>query len=657
MSRYCDLIGHEIAKDLLRDTVFAELFIPVLRPVFSVVMQTAVALAQGDPDDDASSYQALARLLAPPGTALPPLDRHDFQANPFDSDPAAFTEPEARLAQWIARLLAAVARSAIATSVADEAPRSDAPPPRTEPAQTVEEAATRELGGTEQGRRTLQAMRDAGLFQAAAEAESSAVAGVAGAVTAPVALVRFLNAVANWLAAVCPDLRWMPAAITEEIALTTARAGIAAAMATAVERIPFNVRSSRSIGPYVHKRIEERYESWRSPVADVISERWNPMVNFVENVVIGPTSGGSPLPIGSVTGALDPDLFFRCLRFALASKKIHRETWLRADLIDRARLEIWEIKPLLGVVGGVWQEATYRNSFNLLRGLLHCSGYRPLTGPLTPGGSLISPGMPGRGVSGGALSALNPIDVSVQANMPAVAIPFQVSVLPGLIPYAVFRSPSQREIELALTLLVGRALLEALRQARRAAREIGRLVDEALEELDGWATPENIGKAVLAIVIVLLALAAVFFTGGGAAVGGGAAAGGGATAGAGGAAVVGGEAIGAGAAAAGAEAGLGAAVAEGFAAFMTFLEGLGPVMLRAVPAAGGIIITVPPEQPAPSSGPPETTMINLHGISLDGLPIQSAGPFMAGLGSTLELALSDVARRLRARPRAPARVA
>jgi hypothetical protein len=31
VSRYCDLIGHEIAKDLLRDTVFAELFIPVLR--------------------------------------------------------------------------------------------------------------------------------------------------------------------------------------------------------------------------------------------------------------------------------------------------------------------------------------------------------------------------------------------------------------------------------------------------------------------------------------------------------------------------------------------------------------------------------------------------------------------------------------------------
>jgi hypothetical protein len=632
VSRYCDLIGHEVAKDILRDVVLAELFVPILRPVFSVVTQTAVSIAGGDPDNDASAFAALSRLLAPPGTTLPEIDRHDFLANAFDASEGAFTDPEVRLAQWVARVFGAIARTALAGAVADETARPDAPPPRQPPADTVEAAATRELDATDEGRTALQRMRDAGIFDAAQAASAASGSMAAAAVVAPGAFVNFLRAVANWLASVCPDLHWAPAAMVEQIALTTARAGIAAAIAGTVEAVPFNIRSSAAIGNHVHRRIQLRYEGRRAAIADIVTERWNPIINFADQVVIGPTTGGSPMPLGDMTGPFDVDWFFRCFRFALASPRIERETWLRADLVDRARLEIWEIKPMLGLVSGVWQEAIYRNSFNLLRYLLVCIGVRPLTGPLSPGGALIGPADTRLGVSGGMLTALSAINVSRQAGQPALAIPFQVVMLPGMVPYAVFRSPSQGEIVLVLTAVLARALLEAMRQARRLAREMGRLVDEALEALSDWATPENIAMAVLAIVIVILAIAAVVLTGGAAAIPEAGALGGGATAGAGTAA-----------AGAGVGAGIGAAIAEGFAAFMAFLEGAAPAVLRFAPAAGGILLVIPPDA---LQSQDETTMITLHGITLDGIPVEAAGPFLAGLGTTLEVALGDVAQRL-----------
>lgn len=655
MARYCDLVGHEIAKELLRDSLVREMFVPALQPIFSVLMQTAVSLNSGDPEDDTSAYSALERLFAPPGTAVASFEPTDFYTLPFDEDHSAFNENQAQLAQWIARLLGPVARSAMSTGARDRASHTDTPQPRN-PVPDNFEAAADVLSANDDTATVADDLRDEGVFSAATTAAGAATA--MGAVIAPTAFVDFLRSLANYLARLCPRLAWLPGAIVTEVATTTMRAGIAESMAQAAARIPLHINSSLRIGSYVHRRLQERYEDRRSMVADVVSERWNPIINRPDQTVIGLTTGGSPLPLSDVarSAVMDPDWFFRCLRMALASPRLDRETWLRADLIDRQLLSIWEIKPVASAQSGVWQEAIYRNSFNLVRALLECMRIAPLTGPLSPGGSMIVPGTGRTGVASSTASLFNPIDISSQAGMPAVAIPFQVVVLPGLLPYVCFRSPNQGEIVMVLSALIAAAMREAARLAREAGRRLAtaaaRALEEALQGIRDWATPENIALAVLAIIVIILIVIAVVASGGLAGLGAGGAAAGTGTAGAAGAAGTAG-AVGAGAA----EVGLGAAIAEAFAGFIAFMRGIGPALRLAPAAASGMFIIITPATPGTGGstdpfGEPQTTLINVHGLSIDGMPTGAIGPLLQGLGGGLVIALGDVATRLRRSRRA-----
>ena len=183
-----------------------------------------------------------------------------------------------------------------------------------------------------------------------------------------------------------------------------------------------------------------------------------------------------------------------------------------------------------------------------------------------------------------------------------------------------------------------------MRESARLARESGRrlataaarALEEAAQGIRDWATSENIALAVIAIIVILLIVFAVIASGGlaGLGIGGGAAG----TAGA----------VGAGAA----EAGLGAAIAEAFAGFIAFMRGIGPAV-RLAPAAGsGIFIIITPTTPGAGGstdpfGEPQTTFINVHGLSIDGMPTGAIGPLLEGLGDSLDIALGDMARRLR----------
>jgi hypothetical protein len=648
MPRFCDLVGHEIAKEILRDSLVREFVVPVLRPVFSVIAQTTVAIKGGDPDDDASAYVALEEMFAPPGAAIAPFDPADFYTLPFDEDPAAFSPNEAQLAQWIACLLGPIARAAMNTSANDNTPHPETPRPR-KPMPNSFEEANNVWSTDERTAHVAEELKDDGIFTAAGVAAKSATAGGSG--VSPGKFQDFVKALAKFIGRRCPKLnQWLPQAVLTEIATTAGRAAIAKAMAEAATRIPLHLSSSSTIGTHVHRLLEKRYERRFKARRDVVTERWNFATGRPEQAVIGPATGGEPIALGDLVwlGASDTDWFFRCLHMALSSPNLHQETWLRSDLIDRALLSIWEIKPIMSGPSGVWQEAMYRTSFNLVRALLECIGIKPLTGPLVPGNLIPEPSKGGSGGANRTESIATAIDVSKQAGQPALAIPFQVFVLPGLIPYVCFRSPNQGEILEVLALLILAAMNEAAKLGREAGARLSaaaaRAMKEAIAAFENWATPENIACALLAIVVVILVVFAVVGSGG-AAAGVGAAAGG----------------AGAGTSAAGigaAGSGLGATIAEAFGSLIVVLRNFGAAT-RFVPAAAwGVSIGITPNsQPTGRTvgKEPDTTSMHFHGLNIDGLPVSALGTVLEGLGKSLGPVLKDVATRLRTTRKPPTR--
>jgi hypothetical protein len=350
------------------------------------------------------------------------------------------------------------------------------------------------------------------LLQALQNAGSERVVG-AGSLYGAQRVGDALRAIAGWIARFIPELARFEQWVELELIELAKRAAIAQAIATATNRLPFSLQSNLQIGSYVHRRLQRRYVQWLAGRHDIAIEKWSPVRSQEEQVVIGPGTGGSYVALRDMAKArLDPDGFWRTLRVAMNGVKFtsKRDSWLRADLVDRRLASIWEIKPVKRGPTGVWQEAYYRVTFNLVRPIFHIRrADQPLAIPgLRSGGFLIDASSPRRGVAAGAFTVLNPIDVTRQAKEPAVAIPFQVSILPGLVLYIVVRGPNLRDLLKILIVLVAAAFEQASKFLDDLAQSIRQGLEDAIEQARKLL--DAIGDAlqpVLQALAVLLALA------------------------------------------------------------------------------------------------------------------------------------------------------
>lgn len=294
--------------------------------------------------------------------------------------------------------------------------------------------------------------------------------------------------------------------VERDLAETATRSAIAALLAGVVTRFDFEVAADKDVGNLVHRVLQQRYVGALSSRHDITMERG------ISLHVTGPgvlrATGQPTVPLRVLARPeLDPDAFWRILRFALNGAKFHRASWLRADLVDRDTdpfASIWEIKPIRSAVGGVWQEAFYRISFNILRAiLLEQPEYAlsPLTPPLCSGSGFGPPHTLSAILVNAPLGSLlqGPGGGGASAPASAVAVPFEFSQLPGLVMYVVLTVPMKK-------------LREAVeRMMRRVLRDLGERAQELLSKLATLA--DFLIKALLVLVCVVVAVAVAILLG------------------------------------------------------------------------------------------------------------------------------------------------
>jgi hypothetical protein len=223
--------------------------------------------------------------------------------------------------------------------------------------------------------------------------------------------------------------------------------------------------------------------------------------------------------------------------------KVPKETWLRADLIDAGPpgvpsvilrtlggnpASIWEIKPVSSLVTGVWQETLYRVSFNVIRRVMLATagiGQTP-GGPfvgerfLKSGGFWVLRYKPKiHGEDGYQVLLHDNIHVTSEGGEPAVAVPFQVGALPGLVGYYVLRGPNVPKLQRVIETVLLPSLLAAL---KKMMDEIKDTIGKGWGEAVAWAKRtyeelepvlEAVGKALLALLMVVAIFVAAFAIG------------------------------------------------------------------------------------------------------------------------------------------------
>lgn len=273
-----------------------------------------------------------------------------------------------------------------------------------------------------------------------------------------------------------------------ELATLPARLAIAQAIEAGALLVP-GVRSTKGLGADVHTRIQKSYLS-ASPLQVVVVDRrvFGPgYPAFVADIAEG-------LVLADAARVPGPhSICFATMYLAWVTK--NWDSRLRADLTDLTLRANWEIKPVLGAVAGVIQEAWYRCSFNWLAGVL--ANERPELAadlaPLQPGG------MPN-------CSLLRFAPPNSGSAEPSLVVPFTLPVLPGLILYAVVSGPAQ--IDLAVLALFLLAQIEA--SIKKSGKPIlGGLAAarEAIAAVVGWMLVILVALIAAAVVVIVAVLA------------------------------------------------------------------------------------------------------------------------------------------------------
>lgn len=287
--------------------------------------------------------------------------------------------------------------------------------------------------------------------------------------------------------------------LREQLAKYVVRAVYAQAIETLGSLRGLNLKSNKNIGSVVHKSIQKDYRKSFSLRNDVAIEKWDVDRQFEEQVVVGPSTGGTTVFLRDIAENEKKEGqygFWSVLRTASNGRKLNKDySWLRADLVDRNRESIWEIKPVAQALTGVWQEATLKIPHNMYRKIL--TGRDPhdpgRINALKSGKANVfadrtdarPDGYLGEG-GGFDFDVLGLIDVTKQSygKGVAVAAPFTVSVLPGMILYPVFRTNIEKEILASLLFFLTKAINDAV---KKLESDLGDLVDDIEEYLKDMA--------------------------------------------------------------------------------------------------------------------------------------------------------------------------
>jgi hypothetical protein len=251
-------------------------------------------------------------------------------------------------------------------------------------------------------------------------------------------------------------LRFLPLA-SAELALLPWRFTVANALAGVAIATP-GIRSTLDVGNKVHPELQRSYRE-HPPHLDhlVVLDRqvWQ----------AGRYTGDRLNDVAQSSGDLE------LTALTLAGAKEKGDTWelrRRSDvadfgpLIPRAPVTWhWEIKPLLSMPEGVLQETWYRCFHNFLAQRLAAS-----LGPSAAPARWMLPG------PGWPLELLRrPIPVSVSGTA-GYAVPFSVTVLPGMVGYFVVSGPRLADIAVLVTLMIRYIDREQARLAVAFARVI-----------------------------------------------------------------------------------------------------------------------------------------------------------------------------------------
>lgn len=487
-------IAQALARELFRK-------VPNANNVISVAAVGFEALLHGvlnQPDAPARSLEALFASLLPyseqraPSTAL--LDSTD----PINSQAAGIA---AILSPLLGASLTAATPSSLPLGIAHAAQSPN-----------TLKSDFDELAKNEPFKTIHKALQDSGVMDWAKVSLGSAP--LAAAFYTPEKVSSVLRALAKLLAKLGPTLQPIITYVEYELAQSLKRTVFAEAITIASEALPFSIKSNFTIGNHVHKSLQESYVARYSKSRDIVVERWNPIINRSELVVIGTTTAFKPIALQTIAAnrRLDPMMFFLSLRTAMNGFKMHKDSWLRADLVDAGIDQIWEIKPTSSLVSGVWQETLYRVTHNIVRMVIMSVLPAATVVPrfLTGGGfwGIAETSLFGSGNS--RFIILDNIVVSKQAGKPAVAFPFQVGVLPGLLGYFVLSGPNISQLHHVIDTVIIAALLAALKKMMNELKKLGDQFDEAVQAAKHILEELNeVAKKFNEIIINLLVLNAI----------------------------------------------------------------------------------------------------------------------------------------------------
>lgn len=329
-----------------------------------------------------------------------------------------------------------------------------------------------------------------------------------------------LKAVADALRAIAKTLgvESLLRLVEEELLRTTSRLLIANAIESATKRFS----ATKEIGNHVHIKIQNQYLDWYVSSRDIAIEHWDPSAGLVKQIVRGPSTDGKERPLIVMAGSrFDPTRFWQTLHSAMTGAKFKPNSYLRADLVDSRMGSkvppsvqikpafIWEIKPTKSARAGVIQEANYRIMFSLVRHINHLPfpKAQQLIPELHSGGFLTKD----LSLSEGIAAILNPINVSKQAREPAVAIPFQLGILPGLILYVTIRSYLRDYFLILIPVLV-----DVIKELEKLNNKIRQNLKEVFEEVIVFARElldaiKEVLDPLVQFVSVLLLVALLIF--------------------------------------------------------------------------------------------------------------------------------------------------
>jgi hypothetical protein len=489
-------LASAIAQRLVANLPGADSLAQILQPTISAIFQGAIS-QPGAPVDSLDS------LLAP-------LIQYGGQ---LVGAPIFSASAPSALAQSISALLDPYLRAPFATA---PMPDPNKFPPLMKAAQESQDnlkADFAALAKQEPFKTIIGVFKDSGLIDWANQSLGSAT--LAAVWYSPDKVAQVLRSIVKSLIQKYGQLlQPLVNYVEAELAASAARSLIAEAIGEALDNLPFSVKSDMAIGSRVHRVLQESYTTQHRIWNDIVIERFNPYAGKAELVVIGPTTatpGASGLQFRAVPleqlvldPVRDPVYAFTTLRMAMAGFKLYEGSWLRADLVDFGYNMMWEIKPSSNLFGGVWQETMYRVTYNVLRLALGTVIPQVKAVPM-----LLSPGgywseADAKTFSSGLTGAQLLSDIPVGD---AIAFPFQVAALPGLIGYFVLRKPWAELLFVVLAALQD-AIKKILDELKKTAKALGEILGEI--EIALQAIGEVLSRWIGVIIVIAAVVVAIY---------------------------------------------------------------------------------------------------------------------------------------------------